>query len=87
MSQIQKKLIFEQPFCDNFGDNHVFLSSYWSKTMKREKGRERIRTSCEYERENCPKVVTKWMYKYHFSKNNTLLYIKTKENSTVKSLK
>jgi len=28
---------------------------------------ERKRTSCEYERESYPKVVTKWMYKYHFS--------------------
>jgi hypothetical protein len=35
--------------------------------MKREKGRERITTSCEYERESCPKVVKKWMSKYHFS--------------------
>jgi hypothetical protein len=36
--------------------------------MEREKGRERITTSCEYERENCPKVVEKWLSKYHFSK-------------------
>jgi len=27
--------------------------------MEREKEKERIRTSCEYERENCPKVITK----------------------------
>jgi hypothetical protein len=43
------------------------LLSYWSKTMEREKGRERITTSCEYERESCPKVVKKWLSKYHFS--------------------
>jgi len=42
-------------FQDNFDDNLVFLFSYWSKTMKREKGRERKRRSCEYESENCPK--------------------------------
>ncbi|KEH17381.1 hypothetical protein MTR_0019s0130 [Medicago truncatula] len=24
--------------------------------------------SCEYERENCSKVVAKWLYKYHFSR-------------------
>jgi len=36
--------------------------------MEREKGREMITTECEYERENCSKVVTKWLYKYHFSK-------------------
>jgi hypothetical protein len=35
--------------------------------MDREKGRERITTSCEYERESCPKVVKKWLSKYHFS--------------------
>ena len=35
--------------------------------MEREKGRERITTSCEYERESCPKVVKKWLSKYHFS--------------------
>ncbi len=52
-------MIFEYLFNDNFGDNPGFLSSYWSKTMKREKERERIRTSCEYERESCSKVVTK----------------------------
>lgn len=57
-------------FHNNFSDNLVFLSSYWSKTMEREKGREMIRTSCEYERESCTKVVTKSLYKYHFSNNN-----------------
>jgi hypothetical protein len=36
--------------------------------MEREKGRERITISCEYERESCPKVVKKWLSKYHFSK-------------------
>jgi hypothetical protein len=35
--------------------------------MEREKGRERITTSCEYERESCPKIVKKWLSKYHFS--------------------
>jgi hypothetical protein len=35
--------------------------------MEREKGRERITTSCEYERESCQKVVKKWLSKYHFS--------------------
>jgi len=38
--------------------------------MEREKGREIIRTSCEYERESCIKVVIKWLYKYHFSLKN-----------------
>ena len=60
-------MIFVHPFHDNFSDNLVFLSFYWSKTMKREKGKERIRTSYEYEKENYTKVVTKWLYKYHFS--------------------
>ena len=50
-------MIFEHPIDDNFGDNLAFFSSYWSKTMEREKGRERIRMLCEYERESCPKVV------------------------------
>jgi hypothetical protein len=36
--------------------------------MEREKGRERIIILCEYERESCPKVVKKWLSKYHFSK-------------------
>jgi hypothetical protein len=60
-------MIFEQPFHNNFWDNHVVLFCYWSKTMEREKGRERIITQCEYERESYPKVVQKWLYKYHFS--------------------
>jgi hypothetical protein len=38
--------------------------------MEREKGRERITTSCEYKRESCPKVVKKWLSKYHFSFNS-----------------
>jgi hypothetical protein len=45
-------------FNENFGDNHVFLSSYWSKTIEK-KGREMIKTTYEYERENYLKVVTK----------------------------
>jgi hypothetical protein len=60
-------MIFVHPFDENFGDNLAFLPSYWSKTMEREKRRERIKMSCEYERESCPKVVAKWLYKYHFS--------------------
>jgi len=36
-------MIFEQPFANNFYDNLVFLFSHWSKTMKREKGREKER--------------------------------------------
>jgi len=60
-------MIFGHPFDDNFLDNLVFLSSYWSKTMEREKGKERIRVTCEYEIESCSKVVKKWLYKYHFS--------------------
>ena len=36
-------MIFGHPFDDNL----VFLSSYWSKTMEREKWRERIRATCE----------------------------------------
>jgi len=36
-------VIFVHPIDDNFGDNFIFLSFYWSKTMEREKGRERIR--------------------------------------------
>jgi hypothetical protein len=34
--------------------------------MEREKERER-KTSCEYERESCPKIIKKWLSKYHFS--------------------
>jgi hypothetical protein len=49
-------MIFVHPFNDNFEDNLVFLFSYWPKTMEREKGREMIRISCEYERE---KIVQK----------------------------
>jgi len=64
-------VIFVHSIDDNFGDNLAFLSFYWSKTMEREKGRERIRMSCEYERKSCPKVVIKWLYKYHFSFLNT----------------
>jgi len=55
----KRAMIFIHPFNDNFSDNLVFLSSYWSKTMEREKGREMIRTSCEYERESYSKIVTK----------------------------
>ena len=51
-----RAVIYVHPFYDNFDDNIVFLSSYWSKTIKREKGREGKRTSCKYERESCPKV-------------------------------
>jgi len=36
-------MIFEQPFANNFDDNLPFLSSYWSKTMEREKEREKVR--------------------------------------------
>jgi len=60
-------MIFEQPFANNFDDNLSFLSSYWLKTMEREKGREEKKIMCEYEKESCLKVVTKWMYIYHFS--------------------
>ena len=56
-------MIFVHLFNDNFGDNYVFLSFYWSKTMDREKGRERIRKTCEYERESCQKIVINWLYK------------------------
>jgi hypothetical protein len=52
-------VIYVHLFEDNFHDKLVFLSSYWSKTMEREKRRERKRTSCEYEIESCSKVVTK----------------------------
>ncbi|AES69278.1 hypothetical protein MTR_3g026800 [Medicago truncatula] len=62
-----RAMIFVHPFHDNFSDNIISLSSYRLKTMEREKGREMIRPSCEYERESCTKVVTKWLYKYHFS--------------------
>jgi len=60
-------MIFVHLFNDNFEDNSVFLFFNWSKIMEREKGREKIITSCEYERESCQKVVKKWLYKYHFS--------------------
>ena len=53
-------MIYVHLFNDNFSDNHVFLSSYWSKTLEREKGREMIRTTCEYERKlskSCHKMV------------------------------
>ena len=33
-------MIFEQSFANNFYDNLIFLSFYWSKTLEREKGRE-----------------------------------------------
>jgi hypothetical protein len=66
-NQVNRVVIFLHPFDDNFVDNLVFLISYWSKTIEREKGRERITTSCEYERESCQKIVKKWLSKYHFS--------------------
>jgi hypothetical protein len=43
LSTMQRAMIFEQPFTNNFDDNLSFLSSYWPKTMEREKRRERIR--------------------------------------------
>jgi len=36
----ERAMIFEQPFPNNFYDNLIFLSFYWSKTIEREKGRE-----------------------------------------------
>ena len=59
-------VIFEQQFHDNFCDNLLFLSSYSSKTIERENGRESIRTSCEYKRENCTKIIKKMVVHYHF---------------------
>jgi len=55
----ERVMIFEQPFDDNFCDSLVFHFFYWSKSIEKEKGRERISTSCKYERESCLKVVTK----------------------------
>jgi len=60
-------VIFVHPIDDNFGNNLAFLSSYWSKIMERKNGREGIRMSSEHERESCPKIVTRWLCKYHFS--------------------
>ena len=51
--------------------------------MEREKGRERIRATCEYERESCPKIVKKWLYKYHFSLLNGCKETPSVHNSTV----
>jgi len=56
---LARAMIYIHPFNDNFGENLIFLFSYWLKTMEREKGRDVITTSCEYERESCSKVVTK----------------------------
>jgi hypothetical protein len=42
--------------------------------MEREKGREKITISCEYERESCPKVIKKWLSKYHFSSGNRVKF-------------
>jgi len=36
-------MILVQPFDDNFCDNLLFLSSYWSETREREKGNERLK--------------------------------------------
>jgi len=52
-------MIFVYLFINNFNDNFVFLSFYWLKAMEREKGREIITISYEYERESCSKVFTK----------------------------
>jgi hypothetical protein len=53
-------VIYVHPFEDNFDDNFIVLSSYWPKTMEREKGREKKRTSYECEREklykSCHKI-------------------------------
>jgi len=35
-------VIFEQLILDNLCDNFFYLSFHWSKTMEREKARERI---------------------------------------------
>jgi hypothetical protein len=45
-----------------------FFSLLIGQKQWREKKEERITTSCEYERESCPKVVKKWLSKDHFSK-------------------
>jgi len=37
-------VIYVHPFENNFDDNLVFLSFYWSKPMEREKEREMKRT-------------------------------------------
>jgi len=42
--------------------------------MERQKRRERVRIECEYEKESCLKVVTKWLYEYHFSKKKTHIH-------------
>ena len=36
-------MIFEQPFPNNFYDNLIFFSSHWSKTVEREKEKEKVR--------------------------------------------
>ena len=56
----------------------LFLYFYWTKTIERERKRERIikhvsilskkiNKTCEHERDGCSKVLKKWLYKYHFS--------------------
>jgi len=50
-SILGRVVIYVHPFEDNFDDNLVFLSSYWSNTMEREKGREEEKNiMCVWER-------------------------------------
>jgi hypothetical protein len=62
-----KVMIFWQSFCDNFRDNLFVSSSFVTKTLKWERECERVKKLWAYEREGCPKVVIKWMSKYHYS--------------------
>lgn len=44
-------MIFVKPFYNNFWDNLLCLSLLLKNKIGREKGRERVKTQCEYERE------------------------------------
>jgi len=67
--------VFAHLFNDNFDDNYVSLFFYWSKTMEREKGREGIRTTSEYEIESCQKNCYKMIVQisFLFQKSQTLV--------------
>jgi len=59
-------MIFEQLFGITFLTTFIFFLFIGQKQW-REKKEERVRIECEYERQSYLKIVTKWLYKYHFS--------------------
>ena len=53
------EVIFVQLILDNYDDNHFFSSCDWTKTMERERKRERIKTHVNMREKVVLKVVKK----------------------------